>query len=316
MKIAYIVSSSYSGSTLLSFILNAHPKIGTISEFDRMHDIGSNPEFLCSCGLRIRQCPFFVELESLLRGQGFRFAIDDMDMTLSLHGNWRINQILAEKIPLFQSSGLENLRSRIVDSIPYFTDKKETFYTRNDAFMRAILDLQKAEIFLDANKNPYRLRVLRKRYDVRAIYLFKNGIPNVYSYVKNTADSSHPLGVEAATRRWFEEQITISRSLKYLDPTRVLQVSYTDMCNDVPATAKRICELLDIEYAPLDNYAHVPHHIIGNRMRLGKISEIKERTDWKERLSRADVEQYRRVAEKCLPALRAVNPAVTEHIWL
>ena len=39
MKLAYITSSSYSGSTLLSFILNSNPEISTISEFDIMDEI-------------------------------------------------------------------------------------------------------------------------------------------------------------------------------------------------------------------------------------------------------------------------------------
>ena len=95
----------------------------------------------------------------------------------------------------------------------------------------------------------------------------------------------------------------------------MLQLSYSDLCADVPAAVRAICNLLEIEYTPLDNYADVPHHVVGNRMRLGNIAEIKERTDWKEKFTAADIETYRSIYSKYVPAIRAVNPSLLDHIW-
>jgi hypothetical protein len=67
---AHIVFSSFSGSTLLSLILNAHPAIGTISEFNAMDDIANNTDFRCSCGELIGECSFFVRLRDAIRAKG------------------------------------------------------------------------------------------------------------------------------------------------------------------------------------------------------------------------------------------------------
>ncbi len=315
LKIAYIVSSSYSGSTLLSFILNAHPRIGTISEFDRMDEITADPDFLCSCGTRIRECEFFRRLESALQIRGISFAIENMDLMLGLDANWRLNQLLAEKIPMVQSSRLEDLRDAVVDLLPGLSRKKRACYARNEAFMRAILELQGADIFLDANKNPYRMRFLAKRFDVFAIYLFKNGIAGAYSYIKNTAASRSPLSIDGASHRWFEEQITISRSLRYLPPNRVIQIAYSDLCRDVRSTVRSICTLIGIDEFSPDDYAKVPHHIIGNKMRLGNVGEIKERRDWEDRLSESDVERYRSIMRTYESSLRKLNPKLLDNLW-
>lgn len=315
LKIAYIVSSSYSGSTLLSFILNAHPRIGTISEFDRMDEIVDDPDFLCSCGSKLRSCPFFRDLGNDLRRQGLAFAVDDMDMMLRVHPNWRMNQLLVEKPPLIQSSTLEDLRDRLVDLLPVVRRKKRAYYARNEAFMRAVLRLQNADTFLDANKDPYRMRFLAGRFDVYGIYLFKNGIAGAYSYIKNTAHSRSPLAMEAASHRWFREQITITRSLEYLRPERVIQVAYSDLCKDVRSTVRSICAVLEIESFSPEDYAGVPHHIIGNKMRLGNVGEISERRDWEEHLSKADIETYRAILRKYEPTLRKLNPHLLERLW-
>jgi hypothetical protein len=280
-----------------------------------MDEITADPDFLCSCGAKLRECDFFRRLESTLRSGAVTFTIDNMDLMLNLHANWRVNQLLAEKIPLVQSSRLEDLRDALVDLSPWLRGKKHACYARNEAFMRAVLQLQGADIFLDANKNPYRMRFLAKRFDLFAIYLFKNGIAGAYSYIKNTAASRSPLSIDGASHRWFEEQITISRSLRYLPPEKVIQIGYSDLCRDVRATVRSICGLIGIEDFSPDDYATAPHHIIGNKMRLGNVGEIEERRDWEDRLSQSDVERYRSILSSYEPTLRKLNPKLLEKLW-
>ncbi|UCG50580.1 MAG: sulfotransferase [Candidatus Latescibacterota bacterium] len=316
IPVAYITSSSYSGSTLLALILNAHPAIGTISEVDAMGDIAKDPDYRCSCGEKIRECRFFIELRDAIRAKGLPFEVHDMDMLLRLSGNPRINAALTEKIPRVNSSIAERVRDSIVDLIPWYRREKARMYSRNQAMFQAVLDLQKASVFLDNNKNPYRMLFLSKRFDVKVIYLFKNGIAGAYSYLKSAKYFGKSRTVEAATHKWFREQITICRCLARLDQAKYTQISYSELCGNPEGTMKKICGYLGIESLSLRDFANAPHHVVGNLMRLGNFSEIRETTDWRDNMSEVDIDRYRKTASKYLPRLRALNPTIAEHVWL
>ena len=316
MKVAYIVSSSFSGSTLLSLILNAHPAIGTISEFNAMDDIARNPDFRCSSGVRIRECSFFLSLRDAMRAKGFQFEIDDMDMMLHLSNHESVNTFLAGRMTRLGSSPADVWRDRIVDLMPWYRREKTRILSRNQTLFETVLELQRASLFLDANKCPYRMLFLSRHFDVKAIYLFKNGIAGMYSYVKSAIRTHRRTEIREITHRWFREQISISRCLARLGPENYIQIPYSDLCNHPTDTIDKISRFLQIDPLPLDSFATTPHHVIGNAMRLGDFSQIKERLDWKEKLSPSDVEEYRRAARECLPALKAVNPSIVDHLVL
>ena len=49
----YIMSPSFSGSTLLTFLMGAHPSVATVGEL-KATSLGDIDEYDCSCGSRIR----------------------------------------------------------------------------------------------------------------------------------------------------------------------------------------------------------------------------------------------------------------------
>ena len=51
-----IETSSYSGATLLAFLLGAHPQIATIGEMDGLIPRENPDEYFCSCGQLIKRC--------------------------------------------------------------------------------------------------------------------------------------------------------------------------------------------------------------------------------------------------------------------
>src|SRR5262245_15835033 len=74
----YLMGHGYSGSTLLTFLLNSHHDIATVGE------TGIAPrsrtrldEFLCSCGERIALCPFWRRVAHEMAGRGFPFDVRD-----------------------------------------------------------------------------------------------------------------------------------------------------------------------------------------------------------------------------------------------
>ncbi|MCK9295292.1 MAG: hypothetical protein M0P70_09430 [Desulfobulbaceae bacterium] len=296
-------------------MLNAHPDIGTISEFDNMEAIVSDPNYLCSCGEKLRTCQFFRRLSERMLAADQPFAVDDMQLMCFLNNNERVNRLLMGKLPKMQSNFMEGLRDIFVRSIPSLRNKLKKCHARTDIFMRSVLALCNASVFLDATKDPYRMLFLTERHDVHAIYLFKNGVAGAYSYMKAAAKEGNPITMLEAGTRWFEEQITILRALKKLPAERQLRVSYSSLCRNPQEIVSQIHLLLGLPQASIEKFWEAPHHIVGNQMRLSQFSEIKEREDWKDNLSGADISDYRRLYERYIDQLEALFPGISSDIW-
>ena len=315
MKIAYITSSPYSGSTLLSFLMNAHPEIGTISEFDIMDQIRSDPGYLCSCQEKLRECNFFVGVKKSLNDKGMDFEFDDMRLMFSLSENERYNRYLTQKLPFFNSSALEKIRDDLVMSIPYCNNKIKDIYSRNKMFMETVLEITNTSVFLDANKNPYRIKYLDKKFVVKAIYLYKNGIAGAFSIFKSGNLNNRSITFKAACNRWFLEQITINRYLSSLDKNKVINLAYSDLCSNTESELNRVFNFLDLDDADVSDFFSAEHHIIGNTMRVSTIDSIQERLDWKDKLSKRDVDTYMHMLEIHSRNLAKYNDQIVNKLW-
>ncbi len=316
MKLAYITSSSYSGSTLLSFILNSNPEISTISEFDIMETIQNNPNYLCSCGEKLRECGFFSQLKSELISEGVNFKLDDMDLMFYITKNERLNRYLTQKIPFLNSTALESIRDNVLNFIPAYKKRMNDIFYRNGLFMKKVVELQKGSVFLDANKNPYRLKFLSKQHDTTAIYLYKNGIAGAYSFFKaSKLLDKHAITFEDACTRWFVEQITINRCINNIKSANKINLSYSELCKKPEKSVQDICSLLKIDYSSLHDFQQAEHHIIGNVMRTAGIDSIKESVDWKEKLTEQDYSTYRRIYKKYIKKLSNVNSSIINNLW-
>lgn len=315
MKVGYITSSSYSGSTLLTFILNAHPKIGTISEFDVMDQIRQNPDYLCSCGEKLRQCDFFTSLKNELESQGMEFLLDDMQLMFNLADNERLNRYLSRKLPLLNSSFLEALRDAVLMLVPYYSNKMNQAHVRNKLFIETVLKLTNSDVFIDANKEPYRLKHLSQDFDTSAIYLYKNGIAGAYSLYKGSLRSNSSASFESECKKWFVEQITINRCLSDIDGLDVVNVAYSDLCSDTNKEVNKIFDMLGLENVDVSSFYESEHHIIGNSMRVTSIDTIQERLDWKDKLTSADIKTYKKSLDKYSPMFARYNEEAVSKLW-
>jgi len=315
MKVGYITSSSYSGSTLLTFILNAHPKIGTISEFDVMDQIRTNSDYLCSCGERLRECGFFSSLKNELESRGMEFQLDDMQLMFNLADNERLNRYLSRKLPLLNSSYLEELRDAVLMLIPYFNKKMERAHTRNKLFIETVLKLTNSEVFIDANKEPYRLKHLSKDFDTSAIYIYKNGIAGAFSLYKGTLRTNSSASFESECKKWFIEQITINRCLSDIKGLDVVNVAYSDLCSDTNKEVNKIFDMLGLENIDVSSFYNSEHHIIGNSMRVTSIDTIEERLDWQEKLTSSDIKTYKKILDKYSSMFAKYNEEAVSKLW-
>ena len=71
VKYVYVMGTSHSGSTLLAFLLNAHPEIVSIGETSPSLKRNKDRHLLpCSCGELIGECPFWNKVFDEVTAQG------------------------------------------------------------------------------------------------------------------------------------------------------------------------------------------------------------------------------------------------------
>jgi hypothetical protein len=120
-KIPYlnIIGASYSGSTLLAFLLNAHPCMVSMGE-QRSKVVGIVPRVVierhpCSCGALLLQCPFFLELERRINALGSSFKLTHWQTLFQLSQHRWLNIFLVRPL---RCTCLEQIRDRLVPLWP------------------------------------------------------------------------------------------------------------------------------------------------------------------------------------------------------
>ena len=288
--LVYILGFSYSGSTLLAFLLNAHPEMGTTGEIVGPPHFDSGRGFLCSCGKDIRECPFYGELEARIDSPVFNlksFQWGTRALSQPPH--------LLERIQhgSLRNATLENLRDRICGTIPWTSAATERIIEVNSRFINAAYGILGTGILVDSSKVPMRLRLLKRiqGLQIRVIHLVRHPAGCVSSAMKY-----HDYTPSHAAALWKQNYLTCKRQLSRLPNDHWIKVLYEDLCSDPEKTCRKICRFLGTTYdrAILD-FRNVGHHIVGNRMRLNGDSAIRNDDRWKDLLSPDDIETVYRL---------------------
>jgi hypothetical protein len=247
---AFILGMSHSGSTLLAFLLNAHPEIVSVGEVSRIGELlparWQNGASLCSCGKGYFLCEFWNES---LAG-----------MALRGHGLGQPD--------FFKFEGRE----------------KREAQARLKAFAAAALAAGSGRVFLDASKHTQLVRPLaaNRGLDLRVIDLYRDGRGIVNSWRKN--QDAEP---ERLIRRWLRQENLRKHALKRIRRGRVHTVRYEALAQHPEETLQGILEFLGVDPSVrvTEGYkSRSPHHIIGNRMRLDGQEEIVFDERWRQEL--------------------------------
>lgn len=284
MKVLFIACSSFSGSTLLSFVLNCHPKITTVG-----HSVGwryeEGEEFRCSCGLLLESCAFWTAVAEAFRRKGLPFDFRDFGTRYELVRNDQINRYLTAELPGVRSSRIEALRDATVARMPGWSQTLARQDSANLALIEAALSYAGAQVYVENGHSPYRLRHLSriKELDISVVHIVRDMRGAVYSYMKN-----HKWDVETATRIWLAEQANIIRIAGEFE--KVKTISYEDFCDRTEETLAGLQEFLGLEPVPYTgDFGQAEHHVLGNAMRLGS-KQISKDLRWQTALSSEDRE--------------------------
>lgn len=307
MKLLYIASSSFSGSTLLSFLLNTHKDMFCAGEM-----IGweyDDTPFYCSCGATLETCPFYQYIGKIFRDNGLPFAFSHFGTAYQLSRNERINNLLTRNFPKIQNSTLEKLRDKVVRHTPILSTKMQQFGRANALFMSTALKHSGTHIFVDASKDAFRLRHLQQinDLDINILHLVRDLRGVILSFRKNRGIEDMAL----ATRLWIQDQVNILRIAEEFPS--VLKVYYENICNDTEGSLAMISRFMDLSPMSFSgDFKSASHHILGNSMRLDGTSKIVNSERWKKELSDREIETIQQEAKKQLT--RRNDPKLTEII--
>jgi len=288
-----IACHSFSGSTLLAMLLNAHPQIATVSE---MH--GPNPRLVqdintyrCSCGELIHECPFWDQVKAKMADQGFAFKTTDFDVAFgdhSLGGRLRYGSL--------RSNLLESIRDDVCQMLPGPRAEMDRLIARNEAFVHAVLDITGKTVFVDTTKRTRRFRYLHKysSLDVRVVFLIRDARGSVASQMRHYPRVS----ASEAAYAWVKGISGIERVWKQIPAQSRMLLRYEDLCREPQTTLQGLYRFFDVDpdFVLDDLESLPPHHIVGNAARMRPLSQIQLDERWKRVLSPDQLDVIHQIA--------------------
>ncbi|NLX05301.1 MAG: sulfotransferase [Phycisphaerae bacterium] len=287
--ILYILSPSYSGSTLLTFLLGTHPAIGTIGEL-KATSMGDIDQYLCSCGQNIRQCGFWTRIAEELDRRHVPFDLADFGTDIRGEAGSFGDRLLRAGI---RGPFAESLRGLALAVAPGPRRALRQILEKNRVLAEVVCEAQDARIFLDGSKDPIRLKWLLTipQWNIRVLYLIRDGRGVSNSYMRH-----YNCGMDKAAVEWRRTHLECERILRTRPSGSVLKVHYEDLCRAPGDTLDRIFRFLDLESAPACDFRSVQQHILGNAMRLGSTAEITLDEKWRTMLTEEDLRRFDAIA--------------------
>jgi hypothetical protein len=285
-KLLYILAPSYSGSTLLTYLLSQHGRISTIGE-SKATGMGDVDRYRCSCGELIRSCKFWTEVANRANAQGAEFSVAQFG-TVYHSDNSFINKVVGATV---RGKWFERLRAIVLGVTPEKLKRTKKVTQQNFTLSQIICELQGGDIFLDGSKDSARLLHFTNSglWDVKIIYLQRDG-----RGVSNSYRRHGDLQYDKAVDYWRHTIQELEHMRRRLDEDAVFDLHYEDLCKQPEQTMSQIWKWLNIEdqaMRELDVNAG-ESHILGNNMRLKNVSEIRFDEKWKSKLSGADLGRF------------------------
>jgi hypothetical protein len=290
VNFVYMLAHSFSGSTLLSFLLGAHPEIATIGEMVIDEEVDAET-YDCSCGRRIRECPFFTEVSRGMAARGIPFDIRRRDLSFRSAGEGMARRAIAAEP---QGPLLEWGREALLRLLPGARQALAGTLERNRAAVEVITGLQGGRAFVDSSKRAGRLLHLRRvpGFDVRVIHLVRDPRAVACSSMKNLGRTAGQ-----GARSWTYLATLAERLRRRLPGDRWLTLRYEDLCREPDAALDRAFRFIGVQSGfRVPDFRAFEHHIIGNRMRLSGTSEIRLDERWKTMLTAAQVREVEGIA--------------------
>jgi hypothetical protein len=291
---AYVLSASHSGSTLLAMLLGTQRGACTVGEL-RAPSLGDTEVYRCSCGEKIKECPFWSKVGAAMAGRGIAgFDITDARTSVLAAPGGYARRLLA---PLQRGPLLEGARDAALALAPSWRAHLAEAQRRNAALVEVLQELGDAKVVVDSSKAGLQLKYLLRNpaLDIKIIHLIRDGRAVSLSLIGHgLRRATRPKTVSAAAREWRRSNEAAECLLRRLPKSQWLQVQYEELCRTPEAVLRKTCAFLGLNPDPLNlDFRSRQQHILGNEMRLKSTSEIRLDERWRTQLSAEDLEVFR-----------------------
>ena len=293
-KLAYIMGASHSGSTLLAMLLGSHPQAATIGEMAGTQK-RKDQNYLCSCGNKARECPFWKKVIQKMADKGYTIDIGDFGTRFEYPGNSFINRILRAQ---YRGPFFEALRDGFLWLYPDWHRQFQIIARQNVAFIETINEITQSKIFIDSAKSLVRLKFLLRipELDVKVIHLVRDGRGVARSCMRHYGWS-----VETAAIDWRRDMTAANKMLSRLDKNMWKQVRYEDLCSNPQSEVEKLCIFLGIDPLQVNmDFRYSDLHVFGNQMRLSSEQAIHLDEKWKNEFTDSDISIIERIAGRQL----------------
>jgi hypothetical protein len=312
IKVAYILSASHSGSTLLAMVLGAQNGLFTAGELK-----GGNLEpvekYRCSCGKPILQCTFWLNVSASMQKRGVPFYVNHFGTNIAETGNSYIQHLLA---PLYRKPPFEWARDWALSLSPEWHRHRREVQQRNTALFQTLAQQSGAACIVDSSKTGIRLKYLLRNpnLDIHAIRLIRDGRAVALTYIDPIiyADSKNPRfraggyggvrekekkNIADAAWEWRRSNEEGDALIAHMNPSRVYRVNYEQFCENPVNIIRNICRFLGqpANHVRME-FRNAGQHVIGNGMRLDDSSEIVLDDRWKTCLPNYERDVFERIA--------------------
>lgn len=286
--------SRFTGSTLLGFVLNEHPdcaSIGAATGLIRRTDLTT---YRCSCGALFRECEFWNHIATRTHELGYPvnvFQTNFWNTHLRLSRNHLLNSLMARSLG---SDRLNRLRDAIVSRTPGARAAILRMGWHSWSLATAVLERTGTSVFVDTARDHQRPKYLfdHPQLDVKVIHLVRDPRGNSASIMKHTG-----VDVATAARQWTRSNAEADRTRRHLPASAWMSLRYEELCADPGGTLDRITEFLGIPRMSLTHgFRNQENHIIGNKMRMTGLGEIREDRSWESRLGVPELSTIARIA--------------------
>lgn len=295
----YVAGSGHSGSTLLALLLGAHPSIACVGETAVKPAIRSRNEAgraKCSCGLAVKECPFWTKVFQGVAGLGLVMSPDQWT------NDYRPDNPVLRKLHAraCASSWTRAVLRWAAAHLPGYSSHVAGVDAVNVAFVDTVLRLSGATVFADTTKPVSRLIHLLRlpQFDIKLVRLIRD--------VRGYAASAKRRGIApaAAARTWLRDQTAIAQIALELGSARVHQLRYEDLCGDPDKVLSALWDFCQVKRVPTSTLLEErTSHVLGNAMRMQGRLEIRLDESWRDRLEAAELSGVLRIAGQLNMAL-------------
>ena len=285
----YIMSPSYSGSTLLTFLLANHNEISTVGEL-KATSMGDISAYTCSCGELLLECDFWTNLKNGLQSDGIAFQPDEFETNFSSEHKFS-NKLLSSRV---RGKPWESLRMALLKWGPASSEYRHIL-NRNKVIADKVCELQGGHEFMDGSKNCNRLLYFANSnlWNLKVVNLVRDERGQLCSLMRREG-TSMVAAIERLTQVRNEQQ----KTLAIIGKENYININYNELCKNTFLTLNQIYSFVGIQNFTDANLSKNKHHILGNSMRLSNVDEIRVDERWKQDLTESDLQAYAPFAGK------------------